>query len=118
MKTRHPFLHAAQRAAAAAAAATAILECLPLIVLVACSKAPEDEAPSRQPIPTATTTSTIPDGGDAPDAACFGPGQCFKCEPVQLVEFLNACTDGKCIPFDNAARLPLFKAGEPLPPVP
>ncbi len=109
MKTRHR-----------AALAISALACLPVVVLVACSSAPVDDAPSRQPIPTANPTGTTPvtDGGDAPDAACFGPDQCFKCEPVQLVDFLNACTDGKCIPFDNAARLPLFKAGEPLPPVP
>lgn len=106
MNTRHRAL------VALAAFAT-----VPLLVL-ACSSAPAEEAPSRQPIPTANPTATDADAGEGPDAACFGPDQCFKCEPVELVQFLNACTDGKCIPFDNAARLPLYKAGEPLPPVP
>jgi hypothetical protein len=60
---------------------------------------------------------------DAP-AACFDPGgspaNCFDqtvCEPTEDTDFLNGCTDNQCIPFANAARLPLYNNGN-LPPLP
>lgn len=87
----------------------------------ACSSTSEEAAPTRPPVPPVTGDQ---DGGDAAvdaapvDPGCLGPDSCFKCEPTQHVELLNACTDGQCTPFDNTARLPLFKAGQPLPPVP
>ncbi|NOU32958.1 MAG: hypothetical protein HOO96_34080 [Polyangiaceae bacterium] len=82
-----------------------------------CSSTPEEATPTRTPIPTANPTTDA--GSDAPvSPECAGPDGCFKCEPKEPVEFLNACTDGNCIKFDNAARLPLYKAGEALPPVP
>ena len=89
--------------------------------LAACSSAAVDDAPTRTPIPTATapaTSTTSPEASTPPDPSCVGSESCYKCEPVELVQFLNACTDGRCVKFDNAARLPLYKAGEPLPPVP
>ncbi len=53
-----------------------------------------------------------------PDALdCTGENDCFSCEPTQTSEFLNACTDGTCFPFDNEARLPRYNHGE-LPPLP
>lgn len=39
-------------------------------------------------------------------------------EPSTPEEFLARCTDSACRPFDNAARLTLYRAGEPLPEVP
>jgi hypothetical protein len=90
------------------------------IAATACSSGGEEAAPSRPPIPPVTTepdAATNPEGGN-PDAGCNGPNACFACEPVALDEFLNACTDGQCTPFDNVKRLPLYKAGQALPPVP
>jgi hypothetical protein len=87
----------------------------------ACSSSSEEAAPSRPPVPPVTTdpdASVTPDGGGDSDAGCLGPNACFACEPVALDEFLNACTDGQCTPFDNVKRLPLYKAGQALPPVP
>jgi hypothetical protein len=90
------------------------------VFVSACSLSSEEAAPSRPPIPPVVTdpdAAVVQEGGGG-DAKCSGPNGCFACEPVKLDEFLNACTDGQCTPFDNAARLPLFKAGQPLPPVP
>jgi hypothetical protein len=39
-------------------------------------------------------------------------------EPSAPEEFLVRCTDSACRPFDNVARLPLYRAGEALPEVP
>jgi hypothetical protein len=80
----------------------------------ACSPAADESQPDRSPrtLQDAATTDTYV------DPTCVGPEACFKCEPQALSEFLNACTDGTCTKFDNIGRLPLFKPGEPLPPVP
>jgi hypothetical protein len=74
----------------------------------------------------------VPDFPDAPppdadiDASptCFDPSgtpaHCFlqtTCVPEDDVDFLNGCTDGQCIPYDNPARLPRFNGGN-LPPLP
>jgi hypothetical protein len=95
------------------------------VVASACSSSTDEAAPSRPVIPVQPDSSTsVSDGGDVDgeaavvDPGCLGPDSCFKCEPVKLDDYLNACTDGQCTPFDNAARLPLFKAGQALPPVP
>lgn len=60
---------------------------------------------------------------DAP-ASCFDPAgtppNCFvqtTCEPTELTDFLNGCTDSQCIEFDNVARLPRYNNGS-LPPLP
>ena len=63
---------------------------------------------------TDALVSDAPDG-DAVD--CTGENECFSCEPVELTDFLNACTDGTCFPFDNAARLSRYNNGD-LPPLP
>jgi hypothetical protein len=88
----------------------------------ACSSSSDEAAPSRPVVPTADVGTGV-DGGELadtapPDPGCSGPAGCFKCPPTTNSEILNACTDGQCTPFDNAARLPLFKAGQPLPAVP
>ncbi|HVJ94024.1 MAG TPA: hypothetical protein VM580_29745 [Labilithrix sp.] len=81
---------------------------------MACSSS-EETAPTRT-----ITPAGVPDGGSdaAADPSCTSPEGCFSCEPVNLVDFLNACTDDQCAPFDNVARLPLYEPGKPLPPVP
>src|SRR5258705_8514517 len=82
----------------------------------ACSSASEEATPTRPPVPIVPPDSDS--GSDAGvdsapvDPGCLGAAGCFKCEPAKTEEFLNACTDGQCTPFDNAARLPLFKAGQ------
>jgi hypothetical protein len=108
-----------KRVSLLAAAAGVLAVCGALAT--ACSSNTEEAAPTRPPVPPVVTDV---DGGDAGvdaapvDPGCVGPDGCFKCEPTKHVEVLNACTGGQCTPFDNAARLPLFKAGQPLPPVP
>jgi hypothetical protein len=91
-------------------------------IATACSSATEEAAPSRPVVPV-VDSSVATDAGEQADTApvdpgCLGAAGCFKCEPTKSEEILNACTDGQCTPFDNAARLPLFKAGQALPPVP
>jgi len=91
------------------------------VIVVACSSSTEEAAPTRPVIPPTATNDadTAPPDANGPDASCIDDATgCFSCEPKELVEFLNACNDGTCVPFDNAARLPLFKAGQALPPVP
>jgi hypothetical protein len=89
-----------------------------IFVLVACGSCStvEEAAPSRavRPAPIAVDAGT----DAAPtDPSCREPNGCFKCEPAHLDDFLNACTDRQCTPFDNT-RLPLFDPSKPLPPVP
>lgn len=94
----------------------------------ACSSSDPEAAPTRKPVTspdddagsTATVDGGVDDAAVEPDASpdCIGDEGCFKCEPTKLVEFLNRCTDGQCVPFDNAARVPLYEPGKPLPPVP
>lgn len=55
------------------------------------------------------------DGGpQQPTGDCKGTNGCYSCKPTKNEEFLNACAQG-CVPFDNAARLPGYQAGKPLP---
>lgn len=46
-----------------------------------------------------------------------GPDGCYDGTAKEDAQFLNHCTDSECEPFDNAARLPLFKDGK-LPALP
>jgi hypothetical protein len=50
-------------------------------------------------------------------AGSSGEVTCVE-SPDAPEEFLSRCTDSACRPFDNAARLSLYRAGEPLPEVP
>ena len=50
-------------------------------------------------------------------AASGGEVACVE-EPTAPADFLIRCTDSVCRPFDNAARLTLYRPGEPLPEVP
>jgi len=48
---------------------------------------------------------------------CQIPGGCFRCTPSTNSEFLTACTDSTCIPFDNGRLTNLNSDGtlKPLP---
>ncbi|MDB4997720.1 MAG: hypothetical protein JWM74_5152 [Myxococcaceae bacterium] len=96
----------------------AIASATSLVLLVACSSGSEDATPTR--VITPTQDAAADTAADAPpvDPGCLGADQCFKCDPQTIENFLNACTDGTCTKFDNLTRLPLFKPGEALPPVP
>ena len=104
-----------------ALALSTILGAFGLVVVAACSSSPDEAAPSRPPRAdggVVTEDGAVSEDAAPPDPTCIGDAGCFKCEPSSLVDFLNACTDRTCVPFDNVARLPLFKPGQALPPVP
>lgn len=90
------------------------------LVVAACSSSGAEATPTRPVRPPEATEDaggTTTDSGPV-DPGCAGPDGCYKCEPAKPIEFLNACTDRTCVPFDNKARLPLLEDGKPLPPVP
>ena len=85
-----------------------------IVLAVACGSS-EEVAPTR----TITPAGVADSGSDSSvDPSCTSPAGCFSCKPASLTDFLNACTDGQCAPFDNVARLPLYEPGKALPPVP
>ena len=55
-------------------------------------------------------------GSDAV-SACAGKNGCFACAPKLDPEFFNACTDSRCLPFDNRRLHNLTPDGllKPLP---
>ena len=57
-----------------------------------------------------------PSGAGA--AGCLAATGCFRCVPEAGNEFLNACTDASCVPFDNATRLEHWAADGKLRPLP
>lgn len=56
-------------------------------------------------------------GTSAGGAGGSSAAACIE-EPAAPADFLVRCTDSACRPFDNAARLGSYRAGEPLPEVP
>ncbi len=60
------------------------------------------------------TTSTGPGGG----ADCAGPDGCYACAPEKQEEFLNACTDVDCVPYDNTPLEGLLNPDGTVPAVP
>ena len=58
--------------------------------------------------------------GDAGPTSCNAnlTTQCFPCTPTTDPQFLNACTDAACVPFDDQARIAGFVPDGALPPVP
>jgi hypothetical protein len=59
-------------------------------------------------------------GGFCSVGSCEGTQNgmpCFGCPPVSREEFLNACTNASCVPFDPA-RVTKLAPGAPLPPIP
>lgn len=76
-------------------------------------------------------TSTDPVGGGGqgsdgpiPQPECdlpeLGEDGCFNCpKNGELEQWLNRCSDGDCVPFENSQeRLPLLKNDGTLPPLP
>lgn len=66
------------------------------------------------------TSNTLPDGATPPndsgtDGSVLPDGGCLPKEPKSSREdFLNeTCTDSKCIPFDDCARVGLCDGGRP-----
>ena len=55
--------------------------------------------------------SDVAAGGSSGQAACVE-------NPTAPEQYLIRCTSSACRPFDNAGRLSLYRAGEPLPEVP
>ncbi|MET0795540.1 MAG: hypothetical protein ABW061_28735 [Polyangiaceae bacterium] len=44
-------------------------------------------------------------GASGGEASCSDATGCFRCAPQTNTQFLNACSDHSCVPFDNASRL-------------
>lgn len=88
------------------------MRALVLILLVAACKDGSD------PVPQVPDTAIVVDTPPDTSTACLLPGgnpaNCFDqntCEPTEDVDFLNGCTDGSCVGFDNTARLPHYNGG-------
>jgi len=81
------------------------------LVAIACSSSDADETP---PITIAPVGDVDAGGSTSTDGDASA---CITTPPVALTDFLNACTDGECVPFDNT-RLPLYTPGQALPPIP
>jgi hypothetical protein len=71
-------------------------------------------------VPRPVPMKTVGDAGSssAGDASgCSGKNGCFACAPRTDPDFFNACTDGRCVPFDNRRLHNLTPDGtlKPLP---
>jgi hypothetical protein len=66
----------------------------------------------------ATPATTADAAADAAVDSCVGTNGCFACAPHSDLEYLNACSDGRCLPFDNRRLRNLNADGtlKPLPP--
>ena len=70
-----------------------------------------------RPVPMKTTgDGGMASAGDA-GASCTGKNGCFACAPKSDPEFMNGCTDSRCVPFDNRRLRNLTPDGmlKPLP---
>jgi ABC-type phosphate transport system substrate-binding protein len=69
-----------------------------------------------------TDSGTVnPGGGETSGDAgppCGVDGGCYACTPTTDLQFANACTDAKCQPFDNGARLKRLPGDGGLTPLP
>jgi hypothetical protein len=57
----------------------------------------------------------------APEAAVCNldpKSHCYRCAPTTQVQFLNACTSGTCVAFDDSQRLANLLPDGALPPLP
>jgi len=81
-----------------------------------------------RPLPPPKNDASVSslDAAPAPDAAppdvvaamtCLGKNGCYACAPKSDPDFFNACTDGRCVPFDNK-RLHNLAADGTLKPLP
>ena len=57
-------------------------------------------------------------GSGSTGTGCVGPDGCYACAPDAQAEFLNACTDAACIPYDNTQLEGLLLEDGSVPPVP
>jgi hypothetical protein len=65
---------------------------------------------------TSTSASSTTSTGTGEE--CVGEDGCFACDPVEQADWLNACTDAACVPFDNGRIADLLEEDGSLPPVP
>jgi hypothetical protein len=65
-------------------------------------------------VPSASTTTS----SSSSSGGCEGPDGCYACAPETQVQFLEACTDAECIPYDNAQLEGLLEEDGSVPPVP
>jgi hypothetical protein len=61
-----------------------------------------------------STNDAGPDGA----TACQAQNGCFACPPSSDYEFLSACSDAICVPFDNRGRLANLNEDGSLKPLP
>ena len=80
--------------------------------------APPGSGGTGEPTGNAGTGGTSAGTGGTSAGGTGGSSAACVEEPSTGEEFLVRCTDSACRPFDNAARLSLYRAGEPLPEVP
>lgn len=99
-----------------------------MIVGIACSSSDDNPEPSVDPIGDGDAKggsggdggsggSGGGDGGGDPGCWESEPRVCFSCEPERNEEFLDACTDAQCVPFDNGKLTKLLPDGK-VPPLP
>ena len=79
-----------------------------------------DDGPGTSSGQTADGPDTASDAGAADSATCDVDltTQCYACSPIETVQFLNACTNATCVPFDDSARLTRLFPDGGLPPLP
>jgi len=66
-----------------------------------------------------STEAAVIDGGDAASSCNVDlTVQCYPCPSANTEQFLNACTDGECIPFDKSRLAELLTADGGLPSLP
>lgn len=65
-----------------------------------------------------STSVTASSSSGAGGGSCEGDAGCWNCVPKTTVQFLNACTNAACKPFDDAARCKNLTADGGLPPIP
>jgi len=68
-------------------------------------------------VPKPAAMQTTADAGAGGAAGCSGKNGCFACAPKTDPDFLNGCTDARCVPFDNRRLRNLTPDGmlKPLP---
>jgi len=68
------------------------------------------------PRPAAMTMRSAGDAG-SDSLSCAGKNGCYACAPKSDVDFLNGCTEARCVPFDNRRLRNLAPDGmlKPLP---
>lgn len=114
------------------AAASATSACNTLLGLSDYAVTP-DSGPVGAEDASAVVRGSTPSGHDAAitgprDASISAPTdancdvdlktRCYPCAPATQPQFLNACTPGTCVPFDDGKRLTNLLPDGALPPLP